>query len=71
VKRTGRREEVALHCDEIAVAGNLPKDWVWNMLETQTLIVLDRSRNYRVQFGDGLALVPSTFGQVHVDPRLD
>jgi DNA-binding PadR family transcriptional regulator len=65
----GRREEAIMDCGEIAQAANIPEGWVRNVLEGQTLFLLDQERNYLVRFEDGMVTVPSTFGQLHV--RLD
>jgi hypothetical protein len=51
---------------DVARTASIPEGWVWNVLESHTLLFLDRTRNYMVQFDGGHVTVPSTFGQLHV-----
>jgi hypothetical protein len=62
----GRQDEALLDYQEVAQRANLPEGWVWNMLEGQTLHVLDPRGRYRLRFEDDLIYVPPTFGQVEV-----
>jgi hypothetical protein len=63
----GRRDEAILDCREVARQANLPEGWVLNVLEGQTLYVVDMpKRRYWLRFEDGFVFVPATFGQEEV-----
>jgi hypothetical protein len=63
----GRREKALVECEEIALAANLPEEWVRNMVESQALACLHPERSYWLSVDDGLIAVPPTFGQEIVE----
>jgi hypothetical protein len=66
IKLKGRGDESMVDYREVALAAAVPDGWVWNILESQTLVSLDFDRNYNVRFEGGNVTVPSTFGQLYV-----
>jgi hypothetical protein len=58
----GRDVTALMDWRELAEAANVPRGWLWNLLETQVLYQLDPKGRYRLRFEQGIVWITPTFG---------